>query len=355
MKRVLWWLLLAVCFLLILCTSANAEEPLKIGVAGSEPFVITTTKGIAPELWKEVAREAGFGDSYTLVPYTNVSKMLEDVNNEELDGAIGPISVTSERAVKNITFSQPFFASNTGVLTADNSGVWNKIRPFLTINFWVGLGLFVFTIHVVGIVFWFIERKKNPESFNPGWKGIFGGAWFAIVTMTTVGYGDKSPITVPGRITAAAWMLITALMFSSFTAFLTTALVVGSADPAELKGKRVAVIEGTTGARVARTSGAKLRTESSLSSALEALTEGEVEAVVFDTPALQYWLREHRDSGLIVAPCPGTEEHYSFAFFAANGRVYGPNIPVQWVDIALLTIREEGRLQEISDRWLSEI
>ena len=150
-------------------------------------------------------------------------------------------------------------------------------------------------------------------------------------------------------------MLTTALMFSSFTAFLTTALVVGSVDPTDLKGKRVATVEGSTGARVARTSGAKVRTESSLSSALVALTKGEVEAVVFDTPALQYWLRKHPDFDLIVAPCPGTEEHYSFAFFAAYGRVYGPNVPSQWVDIALLTIREKGKLQEIRDRWISEI
>ena len=58
-------------------------------------------------------------------------------------------------------------------MTADNTGVWNKIKPFLTINFWYGLLGFVALLHVVGIVFWVIERKKNPDEFNPGWKGIF--------------------------------------------------------------------------------------------------------------------------------------------------------------------------------------
>lgn len=343
---IVWWFLLAIVFWFALCHSkAGATEPMKIGVSGEAPFVIENTKGVAPELWREVAIEANI--NYTLVPYDNVQSMVDDVHSGKLDGAIGPISVTADRASKNIEFSQPFFESGTGVLTADNSGVWNKIKPFLTANFWYGLLGFIGLLHVVGIVFWFIERKKNPEHFNPTWKGIFGGAWFAIVTMTTVGYGDKSPITVPGRVMAACWMLITALMFSSFTAFLTTALVTGSQDPAELKGKRVAAVEGTTGARIAHLQKAKLRTENSLEGALEALTSGKVEAVVFDAPALQHWLRSHPDSGMVVAPSIGTtEEHY--AFVTSDEECHD-------INIAILHLRENGKLQEIKDRWLSEI
>ena len=34
---------------------------------------------------------------------------------------------------------------------------------------------------------------------NDGFKSFFDGIWWAVVTFSTVGYGDKSPVTVPGQ------------------------------------------------------------------------------------------------------------------------------------------------------------
>ena len=34
---------------------------------------------------------------------------------------------------------------------------------------------------------------------NEGFKSYFDGLWWAVVTFSTVGYGDKSPVTVPGQ------------------------------------------------------------------------------------------------------------------------------------------------------------
>ncbi|HAK44565.1 MAG TPA: hypothetical protein DCO79_01410, partial [Spirochaeta sp.] len=34
---------------------------------------------------------------------------------------------------------------------------------------------------------------------NDGFKSFFDGIWWAVITFSTVGYGDKSPITVPGQ------------------------------------------------------------------------------------------------------------------------------------------------------------
>jgi voltage-gated potassium channel len=55
----------------------------------------------------------------------------------------------------------------------------------------------------IGIVWLFfavvclqLEYSKQPENFG----SLFDAAWFTIVTGTTVGYGDISPISIPGKI-----------------------------------------------------------------------------------------------------------------------------------------------------------
>jgi voltage-gated potassium channel len=46
--------------------------------------------------------------------------------------------------------------------------------------------------------------------------------WWAFVTITTVGYGDKFPITHEGRIIAAVLMTAGVGLFGTFTAYVAT-------------------------------------------------------------------------------------------------------------------------------------
>ena len=41
-----------------------------------------------------------------------------------------------------------------------------------------------------------LEREQQPETFG----SLMDAAWFAIVTGTTVGYGDAFPVTIYGRL-----------------------------------------------------------------------------------------------------------------------------------------------------------
>ena len=43
---------------------------------------------------------------------------------------------------------------------------------------------------------YFFENEAQPDDF----KSIFHSAWWSIVTLTTVGYGDVYPITLGGKI-----------------------------------------------------------------------------------------------------------------------------------------------------------
>lgn len=60
--------------------------------------------------------------------------------------------------------------------------------------------LFGFTaaimLYLSSVGIYFFEREAQPEAFG----SIFHSMWWAIATLTTVGYGDVYPITVGGRI-----------------------------------------------------------------------------------------------------------------------------------------------------------
>ena len=49
---------------------------------------------------------------------------------------------------------------------------------------------------IVGNLLWLAEHRAQPQNFDPRYsRGIDEGMWVAIVTMATVGYGDRVPIT----------------------------------------------------------------------------------------------------------------------------------------------------------------
>ncbi|GGH34714.1 voltage-gated potassium channel [Mangrovimonas yunxiaonensis] len=51
-------------------------------------------------------------------------------------------------------------------------------------------------IYFAAVGIYYFENQAQPENFS----SIFDSLWWAIITLTTVGYGDVYPITVGGRV-----------------------------------------------------------------------------------------------------------------------------------------------------------
>jgi voltage-gated potassium channel len=63
----------------------------------------------------------------------------------------------------------------------------------------VALALALAFVYVGALLLYFIEGHADPEHFG----SIPRALWWAVVTLTTVGYGDVYPQSVPGRCAAA--------------------------------------------------------------------------------------------------------------------------------------------------------
>jgi voltage-gated potassium channel len=71
------------------------------------------------------------------------------------------------------------------------------------------------------VVFGVLERVIDPKTFHSIWLGM----WWAIQTVTTVGYGDLVPDQTAGKVIAAFLMLGGLSLLSVVTAAITSGFV----------------------------------------------------------------------------------------------------------------------------------
>ena len=75
-------------------------------------------------------------------------------------------------------------------------------------------------IAILLVIFSAIAILQVENEPNSNIKTAEDAIWWAYVTITTVGYGDKFPVTTEGRIIAAILMTAGVGLFGTFTAFI---------------------------------------------------------------------------------------------------------------------------------------
>ena len=119
----------------------------------------------------------------------------------------------------------PIFPSSIGILIGTKTDA-PSLASFLfqpdVINI---ISLVALAIIIAGHFVWILERHHNSDQFPTAYlDGIDDAIWWASTTVTTVGYGDKSPVTSGGRIVGLVWQFAGVVFLGLFAGTLSASM-----------------------------------------------------------------------------------------------------------------------------------
>ena len=122
-------------------------------------------------------------------------------------------------------FGVPTQQVSLGLLISGNTNsanVMDLLASYQVVNI---IGLMAFAVIAAAHIVWYLEREENSEQFPRNYMdGIDDAIWWSCTTVTTVGYGDKYPITALGRTFGLLWMFVGVAFLGLFAGTISGAI-----------------------------------------------------------------------------------------------------------------------------------
>lgn len=303
----------------------ESEAPTKtliIGTKDAAPFSFRGEdgkwRGMSVDLWRAMAEDLGYEYEFKEATLT---ELITGVTEKRFDASVAALTVTPARE-KVADFTHAFYPSGLGIAVAaeESSGLFSVLGNLFTLGFMKAAGTLVLVLFMGGAVVWLLERRKNPEQFGgrPA-QGLGSAFWWSAVTMTTVGYGDKAPVTAPGRFIGVIWMFAGVITISGLTATIASTLTVSQLEHS-VKGPddlptigRIGAVGGSTGEEYLKNERLPHASFETADEAMKALADNRVRAVVYDAPILRYITLRQFDGVLKVLPVTFERQDYAIA------------------------------------------
>jgi ABC-type amino acid transport substrate-binding protein len=323
------WIKRAAILLMLLMvlnvTDLQAEKqglPTRTLVVGTKevpPFAMKTQQGfwegISIDLWRRIADELNLTFTFREL---DLKGLLDEVGNGSVDVAVAALTMTSERE-KSFDFTHPFHTTGLGIAVApQHESSWlATVKKIFSIDFAKAVGGLAALLLAAGFILWWFEHRRNPAHFggSPA-AGIGSGFWWSAVTMTTVGYGDKFPITLGGRLVALIWMFTSVVIVSWFIATIAASVTVSQLEssirgPEDLHRVRAGTVQHTTSEDYLQSNRISFQSYKTTREGLRAVSEGRIMALVHDAPLLRYLVNEEFAGELKVLPNTFERQDYS--------------------------------------------
>ena len=285
---------------------SDTTGSLRVGVVARAPHAMQDASGnwsgLAVALWRRVAERERL--RYELVEVQKQDSLLPLVG-QRVDVLLqAPVTANGTREV---TYLQPYQQTTLAVACPKRNSIWRVVRNLFTMQFFRIVLALSALLMLIGTAIYFLERGQNDEQFGGERslaEGIGSGFWWAGVTLTTIGYGDKAPQTLGGRIVAMLWMLTALALTASLTAAVVSALNQGStvSFPDDLKEQRVGATANTQATDYLDERGVAYQSFETAADGLQQLNRGELDYYVDNHTALRYALANDKALAADVQP-----------------------------------------------------
>ncbi|MGB3494389.1 MAG: glycine betaine/L-proline ABC transporter substrate-binding protein ProX [Elainellaceae cyanobacterium] len=332
------------------------DQTLRVVTKIVEPFVSYDNRqyqGFSIDLWNAIAED--LGATYELVGVNSVAKLLDDVERGAADVAIAGLGITSQREA-TLDFSHPYYQSGLQIMVLQTQStplemIWVILVVLVrSPQLYIILGSFILILVFVAHLIWWSEHQHNSQFPSDYAHGIWEAFWWAAVTVTTVGYGDKIPIRPLGRFFGLIWMFSGYFIFAYFTASVATTFTVQGLQGqingfTDLPGKSLATASNSAAEEyLSFQTNLSFKSYDTQDEILDALLSKQVDAVVYDAPVLIYYASHEGRGKVKLVGAPFQEINYGMA-------LQDQSLYREAINGALLRLFETGRYQDIYDEW----